>query len=206
MLHILHADAQPMVNTALRAMFAARKSVFVDLLKWDVPVVDGAYEIDAFDDPYATYLMLADAAGKHIGSTRLLPTVRPHILDSLYPSLCDEAPPRGPSIFEITRFCLDRRLDARGRRAARDTLVCALAAHALDQGITAYSAVAELAWLQQILAFGWRCRPLGLPRLVDGATLAAIRIEIDGATPGLLSAAGITARVDIARADRRAAA
>ena len=33
----------------LRTMFEARKRVFVDLLKWDVPVLEGAYEIDQFD-------------------------------------------------------------------------------------------------------------------------------------------------------------
>ena len=38
-------------------MFEARKRVFVDLLKWDVPVLDDAYEIDQFDTPDASYLV-----------------------------------------------------------------------------------------------------------------------------------------------------
>ena len=45
-------------DAALRAMFAARKQVFVDLLRWDVPVLDGRFEIDQFDDDNATYLIL----------------------------------------------------------------------------------------------------------------------------------------------------
>nr|WP_298188955.1 acyl-homoserine-lactone synthase [Novosphingobium sp.] len=36
-------------------MFAARKAVFVDLLGWNVPVVDGKYEVDQFDTPSARY-------------------------------------------------------------------------------------------------------------------------------------------------------
>ena len=206
MLHVLQTSTSPTSDTVLRGMFAARKSVFVDLLKWKVPVIDGTYEIDQFDDTHATYLILTDSAGRHLGSTRLLPTVRPHILDSLYGILCEEAPPRGPGVFEITRFCLDRHLRASERRTVRDTLVRALADHALESDIGAYTAIAEMGWFQQILAFGWRCRPLGLPCVIDGAMLAAIRIEIDSSTPGRLTAAGILSCAEILGADQRAAA
>lgn len=37
MLHVLQSAAQPVSDAIFRSMFAARKSVFVDLLKWDVP-------------------------------------------------------------------------------------------------------------------------------------------------------------------------
>ena len=191
MLHILQSPPPSASDTALRAMFAARKSVFVDLLKWDVPVLDGRYEVDQFDDLNATYVILADCDGAHLGSARLLPTMRPHILDSLYPDLCEDKPPRAPDIFEITRFCLDRRLRAAERRDVRDTLVTALVEHALSHKIAAYSAIAEMSWFQQILAFGWRCRPLGLPQRLGAATLAALRIDITRDTPALLAAAGI---------------
>ena len=144
MLHVVQSAAQPASDAALRSMFAARKSVFVDLLKWDVPVLDGRYEVDQFDDVYATYLVLAEPDGTHLGSARLLPTTRPHILDSFYSALCEDTPPRAANIFEITRFCLDRRLSGRERRQVRDTLVTALANHALAVGITSYSAIAEM--------------------------------------------------------------
>ncbi|MFA5969662.1 MAG: acyl-homoserine-lactone synthase [Sphingomonas sp.] len=204
MLHVVQAAPRPASDAALRSMFAARKSVFVDLLKWDVPVLDGRYEVDQFDDVHATYLILAEPDGTHLGSARLLPTTRPHILDSLYGELCEETPPQSPDIFEITRFCLDRRLSARERRQVRDTLVTALVDHALAAGITAYSAIAEIGWFQQILAFGWRCMPLGLPRIIDGTMLAALRIEITPETPSLLESGRATAAA--LRVDRRIAA
>lgn len=204
MLHVIQSATRPASDAVLRSMFAARKSVFVDLLKWDVPVLDGRYEVDQFDDVHATYLILAEPDGTHLGSARLLPTTRPHILDSLYAELCEEAPPQSPEIFEITRFCLDRRLSARERRQVRDTLVTALADHALATGITAYSAIAEMGWFQQILAFGWRCMPLGLPKVIDGTMLAALRIEITAETPALLAAGRITASA--LRIDQRVAA
>lgn len=188
MLHVVQSAAPPVRDAVLRSMFAARKSVFVDLLKWDVPVLDGRYEVDQFDDVHATYLVLTEPDGTHLASARLLPTMRPHILDSFYGDLCEDAPPRDADTFEITRFCLDRRLSARERREMRDTLVSALVDHALAVGITAYSAVAAMGWFQQILAFGWRCTPLGLPRIIDGTMLAALRIKITPETPSLLEA------------------
>lgn len=94
---------------ALRAMFAARKEVFIDLLKWDLPALDGRYEIDQFDDEHAQYLILLDDEGRHQASTRLLPTTRAHLLDTLFPQLCGESPPSGRHVEEITslRTCAD---------------------------------------------------------------------------------------------------
>lgn len=206
MLHTLQAGDDAASERVLQAMFAARKSVFIDLLKWNLPVVAGTYEIDCFDNPQATYLVLTDAGGNHLGSARLLRTDRAHILDSFYPGLCADGVPCGPNVREVTRFCLDRRLRAADRRAVRDTLVCALADHAIEHGIDTYSAIAQMGWFQQILAFGWRCRPLGLPQYRDGALLAALRIEIDGQTPALLRAAGLVPSAALAAGDLRAAA
>jgi N-acyl-L-homoserine lactone synthetase len=190
---ILHTTAEAVPDAVLRAMFAARKAVFVDLLRWDVPVLAGQYELDQFDDLHANYLILSDPDGAHLGSARLLPTTRPHILDSLFAGLCDEAPPRSPSGFEITRFCLDRSLSARERRAVRNTLIVRLVDHALTNGIATYTAVADMAWFAQIPTFGWACRLLGTPRAFDGKILAAFAIEIDASTPGRLRAAGVVA-------------
>lgn len=184
---------------AVRSMFEARKRVFVDLLRWDLPVLADRFEVDQFDDGHATYLILVDAARRHLASARLLPTTRPHILSSLFPDLCEGAPPAGPDVLEITRFCLSRDLRAPERRSARDQLVTAIARFALDTGVRTYTGVAELPWLQQILAFGWDCMPLGLPHMHGRQTLGALRIDIDEDTPGKLAAAGVYAEVEPSR-------
>jgi N-acyl-L-homoserine lactone synthetase len=197
MVLVFEAARRPLDDSTLRSMFEARKRVFVDLLKWDVPVLDGRFELDQFDGERATYLVVADSEGHHLSSARLLETIRPHILDTLFPELCAEAPPRDPRVLEITRFCLDRRLRADTRLAARNSLVSALVSYALEGGLTGYTGVAEMGWLQQILAFGWRCRPLGLPRAYDGRMLGALSIDIDGETPFLLARNGIHTPVDL---------
>ena len=182
---------EPCSDRTLRAMFEDRKSVFVDLLKWDVPVLDDRFELDGFDDRHATYLIIADEHGDHLGSARLLPTTRPHILNSLFANLCAAPPPAGHQVFEITRFCLSRRQTGAERRRTRNRLVSVLAWHALETGIQTYTGVAEIAWLQQILAFGWDCRPLGVPVQLECGLLGALAIEIRPDTPELLAANGI---------------
>lgn len=194
MLHLVEPDCSAREDEVLRAMFAARKEVFVDLLGWDVPVLGDRFEVDQFDDEHAIYLVVTDPAGRHLASARLLPTTRPHILADLYAPLCDGEVPRGPSIYEVTRFCLDRHIGAKQRRFARDRLVVALAGFALAEGIGRYTGVAEAGWLEQILAFGWRARPLGPLRAVRGRKIGALAIEIDDETPRLLARAGIGAR------------
>lgn len=178
-------------RVALRAMFEARKQVFVDLLRWQLPVLAGRYEVDQFDDGHAVYLVLRDPDRRHLASARLLPSLRPGILNTLYADLADEPLPTGPGTFEITRFCLSRDLRATERRIARDRLVCGLAAYALQHGIATYTGVADLAWMTQILQFGWRCRSLGLPKLHDGRLLGALRIDITPDALDRLAAAGL---------------
>jgi acyl-homoserine lactone synthase len=170
----------------LGAMFRARKEVFVDLLKWDVPVLEGQYEIDGYDDEHAHYVIVTDLAGAHLGSARLLKTTGPHILANLFPMLCNGELPRGPQVLEITRFCLDRHQNSLQRRATRNQLVSALVAFALERDIRTYTGVAEISWLQQILAFGWDCRPLGAPQHFDCGWLGALAIEINPDTPARL--------------------
>jgi N-acyl-L-homoserine lactone synthetase len=186
-------------------MFAARKRVFVDLLRWKVPVVAGRFELDQFDGPGATYLVLASEGGGHVGSARLLPTTRPHLLGDLFPALCDDPPPRGPDVREITRFCLDRSLDAAGRLSARDTLVTALATYAAQHAITRYTAVAEPGWVDRIASFGWATHRLGPVRRVDGEALCAVAIDITVDTSALLRAAGVHPDARLLASPRRAA-
>lgn len=193
MLRIVGHEARNRERRALRAMFEARKRVFIDLLKWDLPVLAGRYEVDQFDDGNAVYLIVTDEDARHLASARLLTTTRPALLDSLYPDLVDGPVPRGPDVLEITRFCLSPGIGARLRRKARDALLVGLARYGLDQGIRSYTGVAEVSWFEQIRRFGWDCRSLGAPRGEGSRLLTALRIEIDDTTIPRLALNGISA-------------
>ena len=197
-MHIETGAARAMENRLFRSMFEERKRVFVDLLRWDVPVVAGRYEIDQFDNDRAVYIVIADAEGEHLASARLLPTTGDHILGTIFSELCEQAPPQGGAILEITRFCLARRLRARERLEVRNRLVSALVEYALCNHIGSYTGVAEWSWFQQILSFGWVCRPLGTPGSTSGRCLGALQIDIDGRTREQLQASGIWRSVGLA--------
>jgi len=191
MLDTIHQGSAIDEAAALKAMFKARKEVFIDLLKWDLPALADEYEVDQFDDPDAEYLILMSSAGAHRASARLLRTDRDHLLKDLYPHLCAGPVPRGAHIREITRFCLDRHQRAVDRRIARNQLVSALVDHARRTGVASYTGVAEIGWFDQIRQFGWACEALGQPVRHGTTWLTALHIPIVDDTVDRLRAAGI---------------
>jgi len=172
-------------------MFEDRKKVFVDLLKWDLTLTDGQYEVDQFDDDSAVYLIESDPANCHMGSLRLLRTQRPHILGSLFSYLCEQNVPADFTTLEITRLCLCPELPASMRLRVRNMLISAMVDYALKRGVKALTGVVAASFLAQVLKMGWQCNPLGPTRTVDGRVIGAFRIEIDETTPRLLLATGI---------------
>jgi len=195
-LSIVAGEVSPCLHGALGAMFEDRKRVFVDLLNWDVPVVEGRYEIDQFDGPGAVYLLVSEADGEaHLGSVRLLPSQGPHILGDIFPELALGGPPRGEGVWEITRLCLSPTLTSLRRgMMVRRQLALGLTEFALDNGIHSYTLVCNAAHVPQLLAIGWECEPLGLPQIINGQTLCAMAITIDEATLGLIRAQGAPSR------------
>lgn len=163
-------------------MFADRKRLFVDVLGWDI-AVDGEHEIDAFDTSHARYLIAVDDAGRHNGSLRLLPTARPHLLDSMFADLCPLGVPTGPDTYEITRLCLPQRLGAEGRLIVRNALISAMVDHALAGGIAKLTAVVEASFRAQVLAMGWLAEPLGPIVRRNGQKLGAFALHISSDTP-----------------------
>lgn len=199
MIHI--CQGYSLADARHASMFRDRKTLFVDLLRWDVAILGGHFEIDQYDTDAALYLIALDPGGQHIGSMRLLPTVSAHLLSDLFADLCEGAIPRGPTIMEITRLCLPQRLGCAGRTAVRNRLITAMVDYALGRGITTLTGVVTAAYREQVLAMGWRAEPLGPSLARDGAMLGAFRLDIDAATPALLADKGIYVAAAHAPAD-----
>jgi acyl-homoserine lactone synthase len=190
MIHLIENRPAAQGQPLLRSMFADRKRLFVDLFGWDVPVVDGQYEIDQFDTAHTAYLVVADN-GDHAASLRLLPTVRPHMLGTLFPHLCPFGVPVGEMIWESTRLCLPQRHGAQRRRELRNLLISAMVDLALDRGITRYTGILPDSFRKDVLAMGWRAEPLGPPTRMPGGRVGAFMAHIDPHTPERLRWSGI---------------
>lgn len=190
MVQLIDATNRHQSTAMLRAMHADRKAVFVDRLKWQVPVINDRYEIDEFDTEHAIYLVAADpASGMHLGSVHLLPTNRRHILGDLFPMLVEGDVPRGADIFEVTRLCTSPQLaDWETHNAVRERLATALIEYALTAGITHYTMMTHTAYLSQLLATGWDVEPLGLPKAIGGQTLGALKVNVKPETLALFRA------------------
>ena len=169
---------------ALMEMHHDRKQVFVDRFGWRLPAKGSWLEVDQFDDDYAIYLLARSPEGRHRGSVRLLPSSRPHMLDTLFGRLCPDGVPVGEDCWEISRLVTNP-ADAAGNTVLRvhRLLALALVEFALDNGINRYTLVAEAHRVPALLSVGWTVIPLGLPTVVDGQQLQALQIDL---RPGTL--------------------
>ncbi|KQX19143.1 MULTISPECIES: acyl-homoserine-lactone synthase [unclassified Sphingomonas] len=178
-------------HRSIEGMFADRKTLFVDLFGWDVPVIDGRFEIDQFDDAYSVYLIAIDEHGEHQASMRLLPTQRPHMLSTLWPHLCPLGVPAGFGIWESTRLCLPQRHGAARRRELRNALITGMIDFALAREIIRYTGLLPEAFRKEVLAMGWLAEPLGPAVSFPGGPVGAFSVHIGPDTPERMRWSGV---------------
>jgi N-acyl-L-homoserine lactone synthetase len=168
---------------ALMEMHHDRKQVFVDRFGWRLPAKGSWLEVDQFDNDYAVYLLARSDEGRHQGSVRLLPSSRPHMLDTLFSHLCPAGVPGGDDVWEISRLVTNP-TDACGTSVLKihRLLALALVEFAVENGIRAYTLVAETSRVPALLAIGWPVVPLGLPTVVHGELVQALQINLESDT------------------------
>ena len=182
LVHIVTRSNKRLFSLEFEGMYRDRKRVFVDWLKWKIPVTDGKYEIDQFDSDNAVYLIESDVYGRHLASIRLLPTTKPHLLADVFPALCDGPVPRGDRIWELTRFCVSPDEIKRDGKRLMNLMWTASVEFAVEHGISEFTCVTHMAFLSQILSAGWDTTPLGLPKEVDGGLIGAVLFRISEET------------------------
>ncbi len=175
---------------ALETMFEDRKTQFVDFFDWDVPVVDGRFEIDQFDTADAVYIVAVDEAGAHEASLRMLPSWHPHLLDTLFPHLCPGGVPVSTATWESTRLCLPSRHGTVRRRELRNALITAMVDFALARGIGRITGVIPEGFRREVLAMGWRAEPLGPAVRIRGGLIGAFKVDVEPDTPARLGWTG----------------
>jgi N-acyl-L-homoserine lactone synthetase len=182
---------------ALLEMHFHRKRVFIDTLGWRIGPRESWLEVDQFDDEYAVYIIAVGEEERHLGSVRLLPTTRPHMLNTVFADLCPQSTPTGPDVWEISRFLATPEGSAGVNiLKVHRLLALALVEFAEANGISRYTLVAESRRMPALLSVGWSVLPLCLPTPLEGELVEAAEIVLDEPS---------TSRVR-ARADRKAEA
>lgn len=191
MIRIIDHHLAPENRPLLQSMFADRKRLFVDLFGWDVPVIDGAYEIDQFDTAHTIYAIAVDDAGEHEASLRLSPSEIPHMLDTLFPHLCPFGVPVSATTWETTRLCLPQRHGSARRRVLRNALFSAVIDFAIDRGIDRLTGVIPEPFRKELLAMGWQAEPLGPAVRITGGEIGAFLVRVGADTPERLRWTGV---------------
>lgn len=182
MMHLVTSENSDGYRDELLEMHAHRKRVFVDQLRWPLPV-EGDLEFDDYDGEQALYLLLLDARGGLKASARLLRTDRPHLMSEVFLHLCASAPPQGASIWEATRFCPSPEIvQSADRRLLLGEIIAGILEAGLLFGMSQVTFVAGGALKPLALAAGWSAKPLGATQryLGDRVTACVAAVDTDG--------------------------
>ena len=185
MFKIITPDTYSEHEDLLDAMYRMRYRVVVGEWGWDIPGIQPGYDKDQFDTDATVYVIVRTSEGEVVGTSRLNPTMRPHMLSDLFADYCNLQPyPVGKDVWECSRFVMDRSLTTSpvDDFRVRCRIGLGLTAYCLDNHIS------RLSWLTHQKFFNlvqkvWHTEPLGLPRRNgdDWAWIPAVS-RIDEAT------------------------
>jgi N-acyl-L-homoserine lactone synthetase len=138
MIDAISLETAHLLGNALPEAHRLRHRIFIERQQYGVASWRGM-EWDEFDTPAAVYLMWRDEAKRPRAIARLIPTSRPYMIQQLWPELItNRSLPTSESVWEVTRFGIDRDIDAPTRARAFGEMICAFAEFGLVQGIDSY--------------------------------------------------------------------
>lgn len=161
-----------------------RHKIFVERLGWQLHTKDGA-ELDQFDRYDTVYVIAQDDDDQVVGCARLLPTIRPYLLEEVFPHLLNGLkPPRSPEVWELSRFSavdLNGPLQAVRHRFSSTTAVRLLKESldcAASFGAKRLITVSPLGVERLLHRAGFHAHRAGPPMVIDGDPFFACWIEI----------------------------
>lgn len=173
---------------AFHSQFRLRHAGFIERQQYEVSVYDGM-EFDQYDTPASRYLVYHTDEGQALGVSRLTPTVLSCMLRDLWPHLVpDQSNLNSPSIWEGTRYCVDKDVEPALRQRIVHEMACAYLEFGLRLGLTKiiglmptgiYRSVferpgIEMEYLGPVELLGrHRCRAVAIP--VNAQQLANVR-------------------------------
>lgn len=177
--HLLGAHNRARYGDLLEENYKLRHRIFVDLQGWEAIRRLDQRDVDAFDGPDATHILVTDD-GELVGGSRFNCHDGPTLLQTVFPGLVTEPFPAPPALgADWTRFYVrpDRR---EGRRRAPESaaLFCAMMEYALSQGYAFITFVSTIYMVELGVSMGWRIVPLGPPARIDGKPTLAAWIEV----------------------------
>ena len=184
MLHVVNSENRALYAQQVEESFRIRHQIYVKERGWrDLDRPDGR-EVDQFDTEDATYLLALDPEDKRVlGGSRLVPTLKPHLMSEVFPQLASTRPlPRAPHVWEWTRYyVIAEKRESHAISEISCTVLCGVQEFCLANGIRQLSIVTEPFWVARFLDLGWEPQPLGLSVRWQGMDVLGITVEINEA-------------------------
>ncbi len=160
--------------------YRLRHEIYVVERNWADLLRPDGLERDQFDVEGTDYILALDD-GRVVGGSRLISTLRPHLLSEVFPHMAAaRGLPRAANICEWTRmFVAKERREGRNRGRTAGAVMCGVLEHCLNMGATEMTALIEMWWLPRFHEMGWALRPLGLPELINGEWSIAVSMTVD---------------------------
>lgn len=178
MVHVVTSANRYLYREAIEDMHRMRYHVAVNELGWTLPEGLGGYDKDAYDRDDTVYLLDLNDDGRVVGTARLNPTTKPHLMTDVFADLCEfSGVPVGGDIFEYSRFLVKKQgISRRDNLLSQARVSLAIVEYCLAAGIH------RLSWVSYKRSYPlalrmWKTRPLGLPQYFpadDAEYIAAI--------------------------------
>jgi acyl-homoserine lactone synthase len=179
-IHAIHAGNRHLYEEMIDQHYRIRHTIYVGERKWmDLERPDGR-EIDQFDNSDAVYLLGIEPGKGVVGGSRLVPSLKPHLMSEVFPELANvRGLPRSHNIFEWTRiFVIPARREGGRPSKAAGIIYCGILEFCLSHNIEQLSVVCEAYWIPRLLALGWNPVLLGEPIEKDGMTIVGITCDM----------------------------
>lgn len=178
-------------GTLLAKYLEARKSIFIDSLRWNVSEAEGM-EYDQYDTPACQWVVLHQF-GEIVGGVRLLPTtakcgIYTYMLRDAQRGLLDSIPtdvlffeaPVRSKVWEASRFFIAETVPAARRLSVQHMLFESMARTAYQNGATSILGIVPAVWSRWARRIGAGATPVGPKFSIDGVASQPVLFNIRG--------------------------
>ncbi|MES0070091.1 GNAT family N-acetyltransferase [Mesorhizobium sp. M0074] len=177
--HVVDASNCFAYREDLDSYFRLRHEIYVDERGWHELRRPDSREIDPFDTSEAIHLLGIQPGRGVVAGSRLVPSLRPHLMSEIFPQLADGGVPRRPDIYEWTRFFVARDFREPGRPCqAAGVIYCGILEFCIQRGIGNLTIVCEDYWFDRLASIGWCPKRLGAPFKCDDMTIIGVMVDV----------------------------
>jgi acyl-homoserine lactone synthase len=163
----------------LEQMFRRRYDIFVKRRRWAKLAQPDGLERDQFDNDAAIYLLSINPAGVVDGGLRLIPTTEPHLLSEIFSHAVSGPVPRGPAIYEMTRyFTMTDRTQPHASRRVAGELLCSMLEYCLGHSGEWITTLFDTFYVPRMRQNGWDQELIGPPTRYDEGIAVAAKIAV----------------------------